>query len=360
MKRILVASHSMEIGGIEKASIEFLKFLNAQNFEVTLLLQEKKGPLLKEVPANVKVEEYKLSNNKNILFRKIYNRIKLWKYIITHYYTYDYAICYATYDISASIFCRYVSKNSILWVHSNYVQAYQSEPKIRNFFDTRKVEKFSKVVFVSTEAKEDLLKYYPSLSKKSFAINNFLDFHVIKEKAKEKIEIQRTNPTLLFVGRLEETSKGLTRLLEVMKDFQEEKKSFELWIVGDGPSKDFYIDYVKNENLKNVKFFGMQKNPYPYMQKADLFVLPSNYEGFPVVCLEALSFGLKVVTTIDVSTDDFQLSDYVFLCERTISDIKEKIEYAFSHEPKKKFQENELNHSNEKKLLELLGDTYEI
>ena len=47
----------------------------------------------------------------------------------------------------------------------------------------------------------------------------------------------------------------------------------------------------------DVVFLGWQSNPYPYMRRAGVFVLPSNYEGFPNAMLEAMACGVPVVAT---------------------------------------------------------------
>lgn len=47
--------------------------------------------------------------------------------------------------------------------------------------------------------------------------------------------------------------------------------------------------------LERVKFLGHKTNPYPYVIKADLFMLTSEHEGFPNVLLEANALGLPVI-----------------------------------------------------------------
>ncbi len=360
MKKILIASYNLDFGGIEKALLTLLKNLPSEKYEITLLLQEKKGIFLKEVPKYVKIKTYSLSKNTFLLFRKIENRCHLLSYIKRFYHQYDVAICYATYDIPSSILTRYLGKKSIYWVHSDYTQIYREEAALKTFFRKRKIEKFNQVVFVSNEAKNHLLVHYPMLKQKSIVINNLIDDEEIKRLAKEKINDPKNKNQLLFVGRLEESAKGILLLLEVMKKYQAEQQERSLWVIGEGKDLALYQDYVHKNHLKNVHFLGAKKNPYPYMKTSDVMVLPSFYEGFPVVAIEALCLGKKMVTTIDVSSENFKLKEYVYLTKRKEVDLKQKIDEALKDSGKKTFDPKVFNQANLKRIEELLGDDHEI
>ena len=62
MKKIIVLSRRMDIGGVETSLINFLKCFDCEKYEVTLLLQEKKGTLLHSVPDAVKIIEMKFDS----------------------------------------------------------------------------------------------------------------------------------------------------------------------------------------------------------------------------------------------------------------------------------------------------------
>ncbi|MDD3340958.1 MAG: glycosyltransferase [Bacilli bacterium] len=339
MKKILIASYYLDFGGIEKSLINLLKKLDPKKYDITLLLQEKRGIFLKDIPSYVHVEEYALSNIRFVPLRKIYNRLHLLWYTLSHFKKYDHSICYATYDIPSSIITKRVGKKSTLWVHSNYAFIYDKENFIR-FFDKREVSKFNQIVFVSNESKNDFLKIYPSLETKAKVTNNLFDVVEIRTKAEQSLSLFPTKENMLFVGRLEEDSKGILRLLSVMKTLQEKKSHKHLYIIGDGPDKGLFEKYVEDNHLENVTFLGSKSNPYPYIKQADLFVLPSYYEGFPVVCMEALILGKKVMTTIAVTTGSFALKDYVFLAQQDENSIYETIEKAFINKIPKAFDEN--------------------
>jgi glycosyltransferase involved in cell wall biosynthesis len=64
-----------------------------------------------------------------------------------------------------------------------------------------------------------------------------------------------------------------------------------LHILGDGRDKELLHQMKHDLDLENVIFHGVQKNPYPFLKFANLFILSSRYEGFPNVLLEAGACG---------------------------------------------------------------------
>ena len=72
-KNILIASYNLDFGGIETSLINLLKNINFNKYKVTLVLEKKEGVFLKDVPKDVVIKEYNVSDAKNFLFRKIVN-----------------------------------------------------------------------------------------------------------------------------------------------------------------------------------------------------------------------------------------------------------------------------------------------
>ena len=341
-KKILIASYNLDFGGIETSLINLLKNMDLEKYDVTLVLEEIKGAFLKDVPSDIKIKEYKVSNNKNVLVRKFVNLLKRIKWMLLNYKRYYASICYATYSGPCGFIARTSSRNRILFIHSNYYQAYdKDENKIRAFFDNRKIEKYNHIVFVSNESKKDLCKIYPNIEKKSVTINNLIDYERILKLSEKKVDVKRVAKKIfMFVGRLDESSKRLTLLLEVAKKCKEENVKALFWIVGSGPDEKMYKDIVKNNNLDNVIFYSAKKNPYPYMKACDYLILTSRYEGFPVVYNEAIILEKPVITTIDVSDDyisipnrfgyvvnEKNIYDKVKELSKTKEKIKETVDY---------------------------------
>jgi glycosyltransferase involved in cell wall biosynthesis len=102
-------------------------------------------------------------------------------------------------------------------------------------------------------------------------------------------------PRLLFVGRLS-VQKNLFLLLQALDGVSER---FDTTLVGDGELEAELKEAVRVRRLQNVRFHGRADGAELRMlyQSADVFVLPSEREGMPLVLLEALAMGLPIVAT---------------------------------------------------------------
>jgi glycosyltransferase involved in cell wall biosynthesis len=100
---------------------------------------------------------------------------------------------------------------------------------------------------------------------------------------------------LLAVGRLAR-EKGFDRLLDSFANLAPHHPAWDLWIAGEGPERDALLRQRQRRGLEGrVELLGWQSEIAPWYRRADLFVLPSRYEGFPSALLEAMAGGLACV-----------------------------------------------------------------
>lgn len=296
MSKIFIAANTMMIGGIETSLISFLNTIDYSRHTVTLLLQEKSGELLNKIPSKVEVIEYKPFNDKNIIVRKIKNRLRFIKFIRDNKNKYDVSICYASYIYLPSIFVRKICKNNYMWVHCDYTKIYNNKEFIK-FRNKYGYMKFKNLVFVS---KDSLNNYSFKNKKQNYLLcRNLLPYEKIIKQSNEEIEFDSQNTTFLNVSRHAECSKKISRIIEATTMLLEEKiNDFTILLVGNGRDTDSYKKQVIENKLdKQVKFIEATTNPFPYYKKADCFLMTSDYEGGPITVFESLILGLPVITT---------------------------------------------------------------
>lgn len=102
-------------------------------------------------------------------------------------------------------------------------------------------------------------------------------------------------PHIVTIGRLAE-QKDQATLIEALARLS--ARSWRATIVGEGPLKDMLVQRVGALGLAGrVSFAGFVPDPLPYLADADLFVLPSRWEGLPAAPIEAMACGCPVVAT---------------------------------------------------------------
>ena len=320
---LLFTANDLSIGGIETALVNLLNRIDNNKYTTTLILENKKGKYLDKVSKNIYIKRYKVFNFKPTIISKMFNLSKRILYSVFNYNTYDFSCCYATYSYCGNKLAKISSRNSSIWVHSNYRYVYKKLEDTISFFETRKMNDFRKIIFVSNEARDDYLELFPNHKDKTMVINNFIDIDIINEKKKEKTGIVKAkNKSLfVFVGRLEEESKKITRIIDLVKNIDE----ISVWIIGDGKDKEMYQDLIKENKLeKRIQLLGSIREPYNYMDKADYIILTSDYEGFPVVYLEALALNKEIITTIPVSAGKIDMNEraHIISKDNYIEDVK--------------------------------------
>lgn len=96
---------------------------------------------------------------------------------------------------------------------------------------------------------------------------------------------------IIYVGRLDETQKCVSRILAIWRKLCGVLPNWNLKLVGDGPDRKLYEQYIDKNGLKNISIEGFC-NPLEYYKESSILLLTSDFEGFPLVLAEAMSFGV--------------------------------------------------------------------
>ena len=147
---------------------------------------------------------------------------------------------------------------------------------------------------------------YVKQYEKFFWNRNFKKLHVISNPSPyvstEQINFNKKENFLLFVGRIDESSKRISLIIELWRIIHNKYLDWTLLIVGEGPD----LEKIKKnaESLPRIKFEG-SKNPVEYYAKSSILLLTSLFEGLPLALIETQNFAcVPVVMSNFVSLPD--------------------------------------------------------
>ena len=207
-----------------------------------------------------------------------------------------------------------------------------------------------KIFYVSEKQKQAMLSH--GLEGNYELLYNVVDTDLFKENTSNKCQ----RPLLLHVSSLVEREKNISGTLRVIQKLQKAAYDFDVLIVGGNEeSVSYYKNEANNLKLKNIHFVG-EKTPTEvatYMQQAHALLLFSNYEGMPVVVLEALASSLPVFVSKVGQLPDLITADLGILIDvKNESELEKQL--ALFLEGKLKF--------NSKKMVEFISKnaSYEV
>lgn len=184
-----------------------------------------------------------------------------------------------------------------------------------------------KIITVSKASAKDLIDNFGIKKEKIITIYNPIDVGKIQKLTREDIEPQYQeifqNPVIITSGRIAE-QKGQWHLIRAFAKAKNEIKDLKLIILGEGKLSPYIKELISGYNLKNDVFLlGWQKNPFKFIAKSKVFVLPSLWEGLPMALMEAMACGIPVISC------DFRSGAREILAPNTgFSFETDKIEYA--------------------------------
>lgn len=222
-----------------------------------------------------------------------------------------------TNSIAISTSDNYVDEvlmiKEIAWVNNaSYYCISLSEDEVIGYINTESIELVTK---------EDYVTF-----KKQEVLSNTNEFTLPKvDLCFQKVpDFDKESYNIVNMGRLS-PEKNQKHLISAFAKFNKDIPNSRLYILGKGPLEPELVETIKVENMFGKVFLlGHIKNPFNFIKNADLFVLPSYYEGQPMVLLESMVLGMKILgsnipANINVIGEN---EEYGFLTEGTeVDDI---------------------------------------
>ena len=171
------------------------------------------------------------------------------------------------------------------------------------------------IIAVSKGVKEDLVKNFKIPDRLISVIYNPYDIELIRQKSLEKLAHKwldnKKYKILISVARLEK-QKNHALLIRSFKQVNDELPETRLLLLGEGHERENLNRLIKSHGLDSkIQILGQQNNPFPFLRKSDLFVLSSDFEGFPNALVESMICGCPVVSTNCKSGPDEIITDGV-------------------------------------------------
>lgn len=297
-KRISILLPSLGGGGAEKVMVALANNFVEKKYDVDILLVSNEGVYFDLLSTDVRVIDLNAS-------RSLFAIPKLIRYIKK--YKPNVLLSILTHTNIVALICKIIFQNKIKVIISER-SILSKQIMISNSFLFKNIKFFlhflyplaDSIIAISNGVAEDLIKTLKINKEKVKIIYNPLTYNydIDSNKVVDKnfFPFNNNNSIIISVGRLAKVKNH--ELLIMAFSLLRKRRNARLIILGEGPERPMLSNLIKTLHLdQDVFLLGFVDNPLDYMSKSDVFVLSSNWEGFGNVLVEAMSLGLKLVST---------------------------------------------------------------
>ena len=289
-------THDLNIGGLQRVVVDLAKRMDKDRFHVSVCALREGGPLEKELADDgIEVIRMPAMNNRADYFRfwKLYKAMIEKKPAVIHTHNTEPL----TDGVPAALLARVPVK-----VHTDHARRFPD--KKRYMFAERLLSHFlCQFVAVSEHTKGNLVRYEKIHPDKIKVVLNGIagekyGSRIDREKKKAELGIDPSKSPILGVAARLTKQKGISYLLQATKMLCNDFPDVLLLIAGEGELWDRLHAEVKELVIeRNVLFLGPRLDIHEILQIQDIFILPSLFEGLPLVLLEAMAASLPIVAT---------------------------------------------------------------
>jgi len=336
-KKIVFFLYDLGIGGAEKVVVRLSNYLVNKGYQIEILLVNNNNAFIDEIDQRIKVTSFNLKKISLSIFPLI-------KFVKKNNYDFFLSNIWplTITSVIAFLFSTSQLNKLILVEHCHLKEEWAEKSSFYKFFQRLSINILynlsKRIVSVSKGVSQDLIEKGVKKDK-SIVIYNpaYTEPKLSKtDLSEEAISWSQNQGTKLITVANFKSQKNYPNLIRSMNILKKEKSiDCNLLIVGDGPKRPEIEELILEKRLNNdICLLGYYGYPLNLINLADIFVLPSDFEGFGLVIVEALSLGKTVVST-DCKSGPAEIignNEYGYLCKVDDSkDLAEKIEYAINH-----------------------------
>ncbi len=333
--KVLFLLEAFDKGGIEKVTLDIVNNLDPERYDITVQTFWYRGHCQSQVNDNITVRPFFFKKYVKGIIRLIQYLPPKLLYMLFVKGKYDVEIA-ASDGGAAKVISGSTNDHSkkICWVHMDVIARGSKLKEYRNRKTAKKIyEKFDKIVCVSASCLDKFKEKFGNIYNTAVVYNPINEIEITK-KAEEFFSYPNNrNVNFVCVGRLVE-QKGFDRLIDACERIVcDGYKDFSINIVGTGPCEAALKTLVSEKKLYDfISFHGFKENPYPYIKNADVFLLPSRDEAFPLAVGESLIIGTPVISTECSGIREWLgcSQEYGYITENSTDGIYEGIKFALS------------------------------
>lgn len=295
-KKLLFITYTYSLGGgAEKILTNIVNSLNPEKYDIDILEYAQYG--VKDETVNPYINKMApiVSMQDDSKYKRLWKNIQVYSYagfLRKRKEKYDLEISF-NYLIPTFLLSK--DTPTVAWFHGD-ISNLKRMPYCR-MIQRHSLKYVNKIVAISENTKQSIVEVYPEYSHKLEVIYNGFDVGAIRKEGQAENEIDIKQPSIVYVGRLEEGKNPLI-LLDVVKKLKDDGKIVYLYYVGQGEKNKEILQKSDMYGLQEQVFLlGYQKNPYPIMRKCSAICMMSHSEGFPTVFAEGLALGTPFIST---------------------------------------------------------------
>jgi len=293
--KLMQITHDLAIGGLQQVVVNLCRKIDKSRFDVSVLCLRELGEFVPEIE-NLGIPVYLLPQKEHgtdyLAFLKVAEILKQENIEVIHTHN--------TQPFFDGTIGALLSGVKTI-VHTDHARDFPD--KRRYMIAEWLMSKFAyKVVGVSDHTSNNLVNYEKISRKKIVTIPNGIDgdryqINIDRAKKIKELGITKNGPIIGLGVRLEE-QKGIIYLLRALPIIKREIPGITLVVAGKGSLENYLKSEAKNLGIgDDVMFVGPRLDMPELLKLFDLYVLPSLWEGLPMVLLEAMAAGCPIIAT---------------------------------------------------------------
>ncbi|MDQ7782625.1 MAG: glycosyltransferase [Desulfomonilaceae bacterium] len=289
---------SLKTGGAERVMVELANHFSSLGYPVDLVLVEKKGDFLRDVSPAVHIVDLKSRRTLNALIPLIsYLRRRRPAGLIS-----SMVHCNIVALLARSL--ARVQTRILIRQENTMSRAARNAPTKRGrripWVARRIYPKADAIIAVSNGVAHDLSESLNIPRRRIRTVYNPCAIEKVVLSRKQPVDhrwfVPGAPPVIVSMGRLH-PQKDYGTLLKAFRIVSADREA-RLLIMGEGNERDRLTALAREVGISDsVSFPGSFTNPFPYLARAQVFVLSSRWEGHPLVLAEALACGITIVST---------------------------------------------------------------